>query len=227
MKTLEELKQLQDKILILHYACTNIERSPAVISSISVKNYSIGQTVSFSFENFDNEKNLLIEFIKHMKQYQNPIIVAWNQKSPTYGIQHIQKRCRDHIIKDEFPINPEQVTDLDEVFTKKYGRGYVGDPKLRKLAEINNITLQYFVDGKEEIRLFYEKEYKKIENSTNRKVSVIADYLNDAFNDRLNIQSKESENAHIENPIMKHLRPSIEIIMGVVSRIIHWFPSGN
>ncbi len=50
---------------------------------------------------------------------------------------------------------------------------------------------------------------------------------NDAFNDRLKIQSKECENAHIENSSIKHLRAMIETIIGAVGRIISWLHSGN
>ncbi|MCH8915737.1 MAG: hypothetical protein IIA82_07855 [Thaumarchaeota archaeon] len=88
MKTLEELKKSQNSMLILHYACTDVTKSPVIITSISIKDYSTGQTSSFSFDEFDNEKNILSEFVKHMKKYQNNIIVTWNQKSSTYGIQH-------------------------------------------------------------------------------------------------------------------------------------------
>ena len=34
MKTLEELEKSQDKILVLHYACTDVTKSPVIISSI-------------------------------------------------------------------------------------------------------------------------------------------------------------------------------------------------
>ena len=131
----------------------------------------------------------------------------------------MQRRCKDLEIKDGIPINLEQVTDLDDIFTKKYGRKYVDDPKLRKLAEINNITLQNFVDGKEEIRLFHEKEYKKIENSTNRKVNVIADYLSAAFNNQLEISANRDEDKYVRESSNKSPRKSNRNIIIVIVAI--------
>jgi DNA polymerase elongation subunit (family B) len=138
MRTLEELQKSQNSILTLHYACTDIKKSPVIITSISVKNYATGQTDSFSFDEYGNEKDLLSAFVKCMKDYQNYTIVTWNQKSSTYGIQHIQRRCKESNI-DDFPIKMEQVVDLDDIYTEKYGRNYVKNPKLRCLAELNKI----------------------------------------------------------------------------------------
>ena len=216
MKTLEELKKSQNSILILHYACTDVTKSPVIITSISIKDYSTGQTSSFSFDEFGNEKNLLSEFVKHVKKYQNHIIVTWNQKSSTYGIQHMQRRCKELGVDEGFPIDLEQVTDLDDIFTEKYGRNYVDDPKLRCLAELNNITLKNFVDGIGEIRLFEDKEYKKIENSTNRKVNIIADYLASAFNNQLKTSktpesSKDKKQNAENNPETSHSKQLLSL----------------
>lgn len=193
MKTLEELKQHKDKIIVFHYACTDVEKSPVIITNISIKEYSTGQIISFSLAEYKDEKTLLTEFIKHMKKYSDAIIITWNQKSTTYGIQQMQQRCKELEIDEKIPIRIEQLVDLDDIFTKMYGRGYVDHPKLRKLAEVNNITLKNFVEGEKEIQLYYQKEYKKIENSTNRKVSVIADYLSSAFEGTLKVGSSKNE----------------------------------
>lgn len=224
MKTLEELKKSQNSILILHYACTDVTKSPVIITSISIKDYSTGQTLSFSFDEYGDEKNLLSAFVTHMKKYQNHIIVTWNQKSSTYGIQHMQRRCKDLGIDEDFPIDLEQVTDLDDIFTEKYGRGYVDDPKLRCLAEVNDITLQNFVDGFDEIRLFEEKEYKKIENSTNRKVNVIADYLSSAFNNKLRVSRTKEKNKKDKEDASKSsgrkLGKKTIIVIGAVASVL-------
>lgn len=217
MKTLAELKKSQNNILILHYACTDITKSPVTISSISIKDFSARQVLSFSFDEYGNEKNLLSEFIKQIKKYQNHLIVTWNQKDSTYGIQQIQRRCKDLGITKNFPIDLEQISDLDDLFTEKYGRNYVDNPKLRCLAEVNGITLNHFVDGIDEIRLFEEKQYKKIENSTNRKVNVIMDYLSSEFDDRLKISKQPSSKSIDTKEIEKKLREAQEKVMRKMS----------
>ena len=120
----------------------------------------------------------------------------------------------------------EQIVDLDDIFTKKYGRNYVDDPKLRCLAEVNNITLKNFVDGIDEIRLFDKKEYKKIENSTNRKVNVITDYLITAFDNKLKIskqsssKDEESEKSHGRQLLNLSKKQLVVTITGVIICII-------
>ncbi len=227
MKTLDDLKKSQNNILILHYACTDINKSPVIVTSISIKDYSLGQTFSFSFDEYESESKLLSEFVKHMQKYQNHIVVTWNQKSSTYGVQHLQRRCQELEASDKFPIKLENVIDLDDIFVAKYGRNYTKDPKLRNLAQLNEVTLQNFVDGIDEIKLFNEKEYKKIENSTNRKVGVIADCLILAFHNKLKTNSPDSSAlSKTEGEEMEKKKPqrrfskTVIIAIGVIAGII-------
>ena len=221
MKTLEELQKSQNSLLILHYACTDINNSPVIITSISTKNYATGQTSSFSYDEFGEEEKLLSAFVNHMKNYQNYTIVTWNQKSSTYGIQYIQRRCKELGVTNDFPIHMEQLVDLDDIYTEKYGRGYVKDPKLRCLADLNNIPLINFVEGKDEIDLFYKKEYKKIENSTNKKVSVIADYLTASFKNKLKV-SKGDKSKHKLTTVWKVI-VAVGVIIGIIVSVIELY----
>lgn len=221
MKTLEELQKSQNSLLTLHYACTDINKSPVIITSISIKNYATGQISSFSFDEYGDEKTLLSEFVNHMKNYQNYTIVTWNQKSSTYGIQYIQRRCKELGVTNDFPIQIEQLVDLDDIYTEKYGRGYVGDPKLRCLADLNKIPLMNYVDGKEEIELFHKKEYKKIENSTNKKVSIIADYLRASFKNKLKV-SKGDKSKRKLTTVWKVI-VAVSVVIGIIVGIIELY----
>jgi hypothetical protein len=44
-----------------------------------------------------------------------------------------------------------------------------------------------FVDGLDEVDLYHKNEFKKIENSTNKKANLIADYLTASFKNKLKV----------------------------------------
>ena len=204
MKSFEELKNSQRNILIIHFASTDLENSPVIITSISVKNYFTEYSEPFSFEAYGNEKRLLSEFVKFMENHKKYIIVTWNGTDTTYGIPLIARRCKELNIVEQLPIELEDVVDLDKIFKKRYGRDYVnGHPKLRILAEKNQFTLKNFVEGIEEIRLFDNEKYRKIEMSTERKVKVIANCLSASIDDTLKTstidQNKKNEDDEINS----------------------------
>ena len=191
MRTIDELKSSAHKLLVVHYACGDFLEEKTIIDSISVKDYSSGQIESFSFDRYtgsieEREAALLKGFVKYMADRPNYLIVGWNLKSSTFGMQHIKKRWEALGIIDPFPINPRDVVDLDDTFGEEYGRGYAArDPKLLHLAKLNAVPTIDYVPGLEEITLFKEGKYKRIEVSTNRKVSMIADFLDLAFKNKM------------------------------------------
>lgn len=191
MKTLEELKNSQNNLLIMHYACTLFGTSTDKVTSISVKAYSETQIECYNIDEKRDEKQLLLEFIDFMKKHQSSIIVTWNQTTPQYGPQHLLDRCKKLGVTENLPFEIDAVVDLDGIFGKKYGLAYVSHPKLRSLAQLNGITMNDFVDGKQEPELFENKEYVKLRNSTNRKVKIITEFLECAFNNKLKVEKTD------------------------------------
>jgi len=185
--SISDLKKTKKKLLIPHYACTSVKISPVIVTNISVRDYSLNQTFSFSFDRYGNEKFLLSAFLNYMKTHSNYILVTWNQKSSTYGIQHLEERCRFHKLQGKFSINYKDVVDLDDSLVDKYGPNYAPHSKLDNIAKTNNISMLGAESGLYEIELFKKKEYKRIENSTNRKVAMMADILRLAMSDSLKI----------------------------------------
>ncbi|QMU53840.1 MAG: hypothetical protein GKS07_02290 [Nitrosopumilus sp.] len=197
IKTISQLKKTKKKILILHYACTSLNTTPVIITNISVRDYSLNQTFSFGFDKYKNEFTLLHAFLAYMKKQSNYLLLTWNQKSSTYGIQHIEERCAQNNLLDKFSINYDSIVDFDDLLTAKYGPGYAPNPKLEHLARLNDITLLSFVKGIQEISLFKVKQYKRIENSTNRKVAIMAHISRYAMNDELLIKREPTENINL------------------------------
>lgn len=179
IKTIEQIKKSKKNLLILHYACTSVNIPPVIVTNISVRDNSLNQTFSFSFAKYGHEHNLFLAFLDYMKKQSNYLLITWNQKSSTYGIQHLEERCRHYGIHDEFSINYNDVVDLDDSLIVKYGQNYAKPSKLDNLARLNNVSSLGAESGLYEIELFKIKAYKRIENSTNRKVAMMSDiFLN-------------------------------------------------
>lgn len=188
IETITDLKKLNEKLMIIHYACTSVSISPVIVTSISIKNYPNGQITTFGMDSLKNETEILSDFIKFLQENADKIFVTWNQKSNTYGFPHLEQRCKDHAIVTVLPISDDKIIDLDDLFEKQFGQGYVKHPKLQNLAELNHLTLTNFLEGKEEIIMYEKKEFRKIENSTNRKVAILSALLDLSFDDKLKVE---------------------------------------
>ena len=79
---------------------------------------------------------------------------------------------------------------MDDSLVDKYGPNYAPHSKLDNLAKLNNISMLGAESGLYEIELFKKKQYKRIENSTNRKVAMMANILRLTINDSLRISTK-------------------------------------
>ena len=191
IKSISDLKKTKKKILILHYSCTSVNIPPVIVTNISVRDFSLNQTFSFSFARYGHEHNLLLAFLNYMKKQKNYLLLTWNQKSSTYGIQHLEERCRHYGIHKNLPINYKNVLDLDDSLIDKYGPNYAPHSKLDNLAKTNNISMLGAESGLFEIELFKRKEYKRIENSTNRKVAMMADILRLATSNSLKTSTRK------------------------------------
>lgn len=88
MRTLEELQKSQNSLLILHYACTDINNSPVIITSISTKNYATGQTSSFSYDEFGEEEKLTVS-LESIRAICEPV------KPPKETIDYMDFFCGD------------------------------------------------------------------------------------------------------------------------------------
>jgi len=199
MKTLTELKKQQKKLMVMHYACTSVKKSPVIVTSISIKNFATSKITTFGMDSFKDEKSILKNFVKFIKNNTDCIFITWNQKSNTYGFPHIEQRCQVHKIASKLPISDGNIIDLDDVFEDMFGQKYAKDPKLKNLATLNDLTLLNFVDGGDEITLYEKKDFKKIENSTNRKVDLISSFLDLTFKNKLKTDSQDLASVSNQN----------------------------
>jgi len=196
LENLQELGRQEEHILLVHYSCESFYdrpegRTPRV-TSIAVRNYSSGQTVSFSIHKvaeirkfpfleieskYDQlEREMLDEFFSYMSERKTGIWIHWNMRDINYGFPALEHRYR--VLGGEPTIlDDRQKIDLARVLIAIYGRGYIGHPRLGSLVKHNKITDLDFLSGQEEADAFDNKDYVKLHQSTLRKVDTLANIL--------------------------------------------------
>ena len=202
--TLNRILADASNVSIIHYSCESFYdppggRSPR-ITSIALRKLDSGQTVSFSIHKVAEtrrislsdisthydclEKEMLLNFYNHLKNFQQMQFLHWNMRDSNYGFQAIEHRFRvlggtnDEI----YIVDDNKKTDLPRLLIDIYGLNYIGHPRLEKLLERNNITQLDFLTGAKEAEAFENKEFVALHRSTLRKVDVIANIAGRAQN---------------------------------------------
>ena len=200
VKILRDIESNPSRYMIIHYSCESFYdrtdgKSPR-ITSIAIRNYDTGQTVSFSIqkeaeiagidfnnitENYNNlEKEMLKKYFLYISQHQDTIWLHWNMRDENYGFGAIEHRYKVlcHGAPEGLCVIPDsQKLDVARLMIKKYSVKYIGHPRLKSLLDKNHITPQDFLTGKAEAEAFEHREYIKLHQSTLRKVDVIANII--------------------------------------------------
>ena len=122
------------------------------------------------------EREMLQEFYRHLRSFQQMKYLHWNMRDSNYGFQAIEHRFRVlggsndelHVVDDNKKI------DLARVLIDIYGLSYIGHPRLEKLPKKNDISQLDFLTGAKEAKAFEDKQFVDLHRSTLRKVDVIA-----------------------------------------------------
>jgi hypothetical protein len=251
---LETVGERRNLALIIHYSCESFYdikdgRTPRV-TSIAVRNFESGQTLSFSIHksaelqnipiteivNYydDLEKHMLNEFFAHLKTVTVQTFLHWNMRDINYGFPAIEHRYR---VLGGVPVVVEDARKIDlarELITI-FGVGYTPHGKsgrLHSLMELNSITAKDALTGKEEADAFENGEFVKLHQSTLRKVDVIANILERTLDGSLKTKSNwiQQNGIHpgvIVEVVTKHwvwsLFAAFAAISAVVSRLTPLF----
>lgn len=210
-----ELNKKRDMNVILHYSCESFYdikdgRTPRV-TSIAARNFSTGQTLSFSIhksaeqshvplseitERYDElERHMLDEYFDFLKSRHGYSFIHWNMRDINYGFQAIEHRYKV-LGGDPFIVDDSRKFDLPRELIAKFGVGYAPHGKsgrLHSLMEINHITAKDALTGKDEAEAFEKGEYVKLHQSTLRKVDVMANLLERVFDGSLKTSSTWQE----------------------------------
>lgn len=184
---------------VIHYSCESFYDRPegrsARITSIAVRKFDTGQTLSFSIHQIAEERHvpfaeieahydeleheMLTRFYAHVGGHRGMKYVHWNMRDINYGFAAIEHRFR--VLGGEpIVVEDDKKLDLSRLLIDIYGVGYAGHPRLTSLLEINHIKPRDFMTGEEEASAFEQRNYVALHQSTLRKVDVIANVLSRA-----------------------------------------------
>jgi hypothetical protein len=193
-REVEELSKKESHVLIVHYSCESFYdrengQTPR-ITSIAARNFSSGQTASFSIHKVaelsgcppaeiearydDLEKKMLGEFFEYLEAHLSYDWVHWNMRDINYGFPAIEHRFKVLKGKPKVSLDESRKHDLSRIIVALYGPGYIAHPRMKKLMEKNGIKALDFLDGAGEAAAFENKEFVKLHQSTLRKVDVIS-----------------------------------------------------
>ncbi|MEL1086980.1 hypothetical protein GKKCFE_11380 [Pseudomonas sp. E141] len=190
---IREVKKAPQIFYTIHYSCQSLyddnEGLSPRITSIAITHYATGQAVSFSTHsiaeelrigredvlgNFDAvELQLLTGFYQFVRDRRDKYWVHWNMRNLTYGFEHLEHRYRALGGRDASVIPVERRLNLNELLADRYGSGYAHHPKMKSLMELNGGIPRHFLEGKEEIQAFENKEFIRMHNSTLSKVGFL------------------------------------------------------
>ena len=160
---------------IIHYACNGLYNgtSPAPsISCIIVCNITCKNKRRFCINDYlgeynmkDAEKILLQNFANFINQNTDKYFVHWNMNSQQYGFGAIKTRCNEFGIEiNSIPAkNKIDLSQIVEVIAKE-------KLTLRQVLFFNDIPFEDFLNGKEELKAFYDRNFGKILESVHNKV---------------------------------------------------------
>lgn len=195
----DAINKKRDMCLVIHYSCESFYdikdgRTPRV-TSIAVRQFSSGQTISFSIHKsaelkrvalaeiaakYDElEKDMLSEFFAFLKTKPDHTFVHWNMRDINYGFQAIEHRFK--VLRGKpIAISDDKKFDLAHELVALFGRGYAphgASGRLHSLMDMNHITAKDALNGAGEAEAFEKQEFVKLHQSTLRKVDVIANLL--------------------------------------------------
>jgi hypothetical protein len=205
---LNQLFSNRAAVRIVHYSCESFDDVQAGntprITSIAVRRLDSAQTELFSIlqeaelvgidhaeieRHYDElEKALLDSFYSYVKNAGEVRYLHWNMRDATFGFVALENRLR--VLGGNPVLIPEASrADLSRLLLDIYGTAYVAHPRMETLSLKNGITMLRFLPGSEEAEKFRSQEYVALQQSTLRKVDVLADIAERAHRGTLKTDS--------------------------------------
>jgi len=207
-RALEKLFDNGETTIVIHYACESFFKledgeSPR-ISCISVKNLGSGHATSFSIHHFAERKgisisdiksnynelelDLLADFFDFVRNNQGYTWAHWNMRNINFGFHAIEHRY--HVLGGDPVVLPDaRKVDISDIMIKLYGVDYSPKPVLANLCQLNDITSEFFLEGREEAEAFERGEFRQIHQSNLKKVDFISYVAEKALTGKLKTQS--------------------------------------
>ncbi|MCD4727186.1 MAG: 3'-5' exonuclease [Pirellulales bacterium] len=246
---LAEITNNRDAVIIVHYSCQSFYNRPdgasPRITSIAVRDFASGQTISFSIHQvaechhlspdkitlqYDElEKEMLKEFYEYVEKHKNQKWVHWNMRDINYGFPALKHRF---IVLGGKPseIHGSQLFDLARILIDLYGVGYIGHPRLTNLIKLNSIGNLDLLPGEEEAKAFDNGEYVKLHQSTLRKVDILTNIVDRTADGTLKTLARKREIygsnfAYAMEKIKEQWLFTLLGLVVVIGTIIQWISS--
>ena len=217
---IQKMSVKPEDVYVIHYSCESFYgipegRSPRV-TSIAVRNFSSGQTASFSIHKFaelngvalgrvkdaydDLEQKMLHEFYEWVRDRQSSDWVHWNMRDINYGFPALEHRFT---VLGGTPVRIDESRkfDLSRALVTLYGRGYSEHPRLESLMKMNRMTDKDFLSGEDEAKAFESGQYIELHLSTLRKVDTLCSFLESMIKDRLRTRARWHERHDVRDLI--------------------------
>lgn len=248
---LQKLWERPDQVNVIHYSCESFYDRPdgtsPRITSIVVRNLHTAQTKSFSIhkygelekhsienleENYDDlEKKMLEEFFEWAKEHKEYKWLHWNMRDENYGFHALELRFKilegePHVIQDANKF------DLARILIGIYGKAYIGHPRLENIYKLNEISSKDFKSGEEEAKLFEQKNYVALHQSTLAKADIIANLCQLAFEGKIKTNASwGTVHGHGLRAVTSWLSQHPVIVLfsliagpvGIASALIQWY----
>ena len=206
---LAKMSSNPDHVYVVHYSSEGFANpetggSPRV-TSIAVRNYSSGQTRSFSIHKFaelrhvplndimskydELEKEMLESFYEYVRERKDASWVHWNMRDMNYGFAALEHRL-SVLGGSPIEIEDQRKFDLSRALVTLYGRGYTRHPRIESLMAENRMTTKDFLSGEQEAAAFQKGEYIALHQSTLRKVDTFCSFLDGAIGRTLKTGSR-------------------------------------
>jgi hypothetical protein len=204
----DSIRRHPGRFYIIHYSSQSLfdaegedgALSPR-ITSIVVRHYETGQTVSFATHTvaeylgiawddvearYDEiERELLTQFYDFARDRRERFWVHWNMRNLTFGFEHLEHRYRV-LTKKEPPSIPVEVRiNLNDALKDRYGYDYAPDPRMSSLMDLNGGRVQGFLSGPEESEAFKAKDFIRMNASTIAKVAFFSHVISVALRGKL------------------------------------------
>lgn len=208
--TLKEIDADKENYLIIHYSCESFygeDTSSKKVTSIAIRKLNDAQTELFSIVRSaeelgipskdievkynDIEKKMLDSYFNLVENNSNKTWIHWNMRDSFYGFKAIEHRYKV-LGGKPIKIADNRKIDLSRLLIKKYGKGFIGHPRLEKIIEKNDISRKDFLTGTEEALAYENREYNKLTRSTAKKVDIFENILKLTLDNNLrNLASKK------------------------------------
>lgn len=251
-----DVEKHPDRFYIIHYSSQSLFDAEAIagavalsprITSVVVRHYESGQTVSFATHTvaeylgvpwdeiearYDEiERELLTQFYDWARDRREKYWVHWNMRNVTFGFEHLEHRYRV-LSKKEPPSIPVEVRiNLNDALRDRYGSDYAPDPRMRSLMDLNGPRIQGFLPGKEESEAFKAKDFIRMNASTIAKVGFFSYVITAALKGKLKTSGQGFLN-FVDRLLESRKNRAIAAVGAVIglltgsAQIVIWFVAG-